>query len=117
MTGRSGMCRRIWWGDRANAQVLIGHAIAVAVVVNAAQSDPLTPDRRVTALLETRRGNAIREAFQIDRAALTAEEAQFLIGLRSADKIRNRSLAATRATDRRLPAKSCAKARKVAAAA
>jgi hypothetical protein len=65
----------------------------------------LTPDRRVTMLLETRHGDAIREVFQIDPAALTAEEAQYLIGFRSADEIRNRSLAAKQETDRRLRAK------------
>jgi hypothetical protein len=59
----------------------------------------------VTARLETRHGDAIREVFQIDPAALTAVQAQYLIGFHSANEIRNRSLAAKQATDRRLRAK------------
>jgi orotate phosphoribosyltransferase len=82
-----------------------GTVVGVMILVNAARSGRLTPDRRVTALLEARHGDAIREVFQIDPAALTAEEAQYLVGFRSADEIRNRSLAAKQETDRRLRAK------------
>jgi hypothetical protein len=105
MTDRSGMCRRIWWDDRVNARVLVGAAIGIVVLVNRARSRRLTPDRRVTALLETRHGNAIRELCRIDSAALATEEAQHLIGFRGADEIRNRSIAAKQETDRRLRAK------------
>ena len=59
----------------------------------------------VIAALEKRYGDAIREIFGIDPATLTAEEARYLIGFRSADEIRNRSLAAKQETDRRLRAK------------
>ena len=84
-----------------------GGAVAgLVVMVNAARSGRLTPPRRVTAKLERRHGDAIREIFQIDPAALTAEEAQYLIGFRTADEIRNRSLAARQETDRRLRAKA-----------
>jgi len=76
------------------------------VLVNAARSGRLTPARRLITMLERRHGNTIREAFQIDPVALTAEEAQYLIGFRSADEIRNRSLAARQETDRRLRAKA-----------
>ena len=83
-----------------------GGAVAgVVVMVNAARSGRLVPERRVIAALEKRYGNAIREIFGIDPAALTAEEARYLIGFRSADEIRNRSLAAKQETDRRLRAK------------
>ena len=84
-----------------------GGAVAgVVVLVNAARSGALTPAARVTALLEKRHGNAIREIFQIDASALTAEEAQYLIGFRTVDEIRNRSVAARQETDRRLRAKA-----------
>lgn len=83
-----------------------GGAVAgVVVMVNAARSGRLVPERRVVAALEKRYGDAIREIFGIDPAALTAEEARYLIGFRSADEIRNRSLAAKQETDRRLRAK------------
>jgi hypothetical protein len=62
----------------------------------------LKPTAQLTALLERRHGNAIRDIFKIDPAPLTAEEAQYLIGFRKSDEIRNRSLAAKQETDRRL---------------
>jgi len=84
-----------------------GGAVAgLVVLVNAARSGRLTPVRRVTTLLERRHGDAIREILQIDPAALTAEEAQYFIGFRTADEIRNRSLTARQETDRRLRAKA-----------
>lgn len=84
-----------------------GGAVAgVVVLVNASRSGRLTPAARVTAILERRHGDAIREIFQIDPAALTAEEAQYLIGFRTVDEIRNRSVTARQETDRRLRAKA-----------
>ena len=83
-----------------------GAVTGLVVLVNAARSGRLTPARRVTATLERRHGDAIREISQIDPAALTAEEAQYLIGFRTADEIRNRSLAARQETGRRLRAKA-----------
>ena len=82
-----------------------GSVVGVVVLVNAARSGRLAPAARGTAMLERRYGDAIREIFQIAPAALTAEEAQYLIGFRTADEIRNRSLAAKQETDRRLRAK------------
>lgn len=84
-----------------------GGAVAgIVVLVNAARSGRLTPVRRITAVLERRHGDAIREIFQIDAAALTAEEAQYLIGFRTSDEIRNRSVTARQETNRRLRAKA-----------
>jgi hypothetical protein len=84
-----------------------GGALAgVAVLVNAARSGRLTPAARVTAMLERRHGDTIRETFQIDPAAFTAEEAQYLIGFRTVDEIRNRSVAARQETNRRLRTKA-----------
>ena len=83
-----------------------GAVAGIVVLVNAARSGRLTPAHRLTVLLERRHGDAIREIFQIDPAALTAEEARYLIGFRTADEIRNRSLAARQETDRRLRART-----------
>lgn len=84
-----------------------GGAVAgLVVLVNAARSGRIKPPTRVTTLLERRHGDVIRDIFQISPEALTAEEAQYLIGFRSADEIRNRSAAARQETDRRLRAKA-----------
>jgi hypothetical protein len=82
-----------------------GIVAGVAVMVNAARSGRLTPDQSLVAELERRHGDAIREIFQVDPAALTAEEAGYLIGFRTADEIRNRSAKAKQETDRRLRAR------------
>ena len=83
-----------------------GVVAGVVVLVNASRSGLLTPPARLIALLERRHGNAIRDIFQIEPAALTAEEAQYLIGFRTADEIRNRSVTAEQETDRRLRARA-----------
>jgi adenine/guanine phosphoribosyltransferase-like PRPP-binding protein len=83
-----------------------GMVAGLVVLVNAARSGLQTPAARVTALLERRHGDAIREIFQIDPAALTAEESQYLIGFRTVDELRNRSLTARQETDRRLRSKA-----------
>ena len=82
-----------------------GVVAGAAVMVNAARSGCLIPDAGLTAELERRHGDAIRGIFQIDAAALTAEEAAYLIGFRTADEIRNRSAKAKQETDRRLRAR------------
>jgi adenine/guanine phosphoribosyltransferase-like PRPP-binding protein len=83
-----------------------GAVAAVVVLVNAARSGRLMRAARLAAMLEMRHGDAIREIFQVDPAALSAEEAQYLIGFRTTDEIRNRSVAARQETDRRLRAKA-----------
>lgn len=72
------------------------------VIVKAARTGRLLADPRVTARLERRFGDVIRELFDIDPAALTAEEARYLDGFRSADEIRNRSIKARQTTLDRL---------------
>jgi hypothetical protein len=57
-------------------------------------------------MLQRRYGDAIREIFRIDPAAVTAEETQYLIGFGTVDEVRNRSLAAKQDTDRRLRARA-----------
>jgi hypothetical protein len=54
---------------------------------------------------EKRFGNEIREIFGIIPAVLTADEANYIIGFRSADGIRNRIARAGKETDLRLRSK------------
>src|SRR6185437_4489758 len=65
----------------------------------------MVPERRLIAQLERRHGDVIREIFEIEPAALTADEAQYLIGFRTADELRNRSSKARQETALRLHAK------------
>jgi len=55
--------------------------------------------------LERRYGDEIREEFGIDPAALTASEARYLIGFRTADELRTRAATARRERVRRLLSK------------
>jgi len=55
--------------------------------------------------LKSRHEHAIEEIFGIRVDALTANEANYLIGFRSADEIRNRLAKAREKTDRRLRSK------------
>ena len=56
--------------------------------------------------MNTRRfGDEIRTTFGIEPAALTREEAQYLIGFRTVDEVRNRAAAAKQARVERLRSK------------
>jgi len=55
--------------------------------------------------LEKRYDDEIEEIFGIIPGALTANEASYLIGFKSADEIRNRLAKARKETDRRLRSK------------
>lgn len=59
----------------------------VFVLVNAGRKKSLHPDKMTLKKLETRYANEINEIFG---SALTANEAQYLVGFRTADEIRNR---------------------------
>ena len=83
-----------------------GGAVAgIMVLANASRTGRLVPDRKLTAELESRYGEAIREIFRIDPGAITADEARYLIGFRTVDEIRNRSAKARQETNLRLRAK------------
>ncbi len=82
-----------------------GWIVGAVVSVNAAQSGRLAPDRRLVTQLERRFGDVIRNLFRIAPAALTAEEAGYRIGFRSADEIRNRSIKARQETADRVRAR------------
>lgn len=80
----------------------------VAVIVNAGRNKNLRPDRKTVKTLKERFANEIIEIFGIRVDALTANEAQYLVGFRTADEIRNRLLKAKQEIDLRLRSKGIA---------
>lgn len=82
-----------------------GIVAAVVVLVNAGRVKTFRPNRMVIQKLEKRYANEIEEIFGITPSALTANEANYLIGFKSADEIRNRIAKARKETDLRLRSK------------
>ena len=82
-----------------------GLVAAVLVLVNAGRVKHLRPTKPLVQKIQSRYGPEIHETFGIAPAALTANEANYLIGFRSADEIRNRLAKAREETDRRLHSK------------
>jgi hypothetical protein len=77
----------------------------VLVLVNAGRVKPFHPARKVLRELEKRYLHEIEEIFRIVPHALTANEANYLIGFKSVDEIRNRLAKARKETDLRLRSK------------
>ncbi|ACR29815.1 phosphoribosyltransferase family protein [Burkholderia glumae] len=82
-----------------------GNVVAACVLVNASRSGKLFPARKIVRRLEEQYGHVIRQTFRIEPTALTADEAQYLIGFRTAEEIRGRSAKAREKTDLRLRSK------------
>jgi len=82
-----------------------GSVAAVIVLVNAGRVKQFQPTRKVIRELEKRYIHEIEEIFGIVPSALTANEANYLIGFKSADEIRNRLAKARKETDLRLRSK------------
>ena len=82
-----------------------GIVIADIILVNAGRSKHFHPADNVINKIEKRFGNEIRELFGIVPVALTANEANYIIGFRSADEIRNRMAKAKKETNLRLRSK------------
>ncbi|WP_197732775.1 conjugal transfer protein TraN [Paraburkholderia pallida] len=83
-----------------------GNPVAAVVLVNASRSGRLYPNPKTIVTLEARGlGNEIRETFNIEPRALSADEAHYLVGFRSIEEIRGRSAKAQQKTDLRLRAK------------
>ena len=85
-----------------------GVVAGVVVMVNAGRQKSLKPHRKTLKILKERFANEIIEIFGIHVEALTANEAQYLVGFRSADEIRNRLLKAKQEVDIRLRSKGIA---------
>ena len=81
----------------------------VVVLVNAGRNPALVPQPKNVQLLNRRFGDEIFNIFGIKPEALTANEAQYLVGFRSVDEIRNRLAAARQEIDRRLRSKGIAR--------
>ena len=82
----------------------------VVVLVNAGRNPALVPQPKNVQLLKRRFGDEIFNIFGIKPEALTANEAQYLVGFRSVDEIRNRLAAARQEIYRRLCAKGITRA-------
>jgi hypothetical protein len=80
----------------------------IAVIVNAGRNKSLSPDIKTLRILNERFGNEIFEIFGININALTANEAQYLVGFRSTDEIRNRLIKAKKESNLRLRSKGIA---------
>lgn len=78
---------------------------AVVVLVNAGRVKHFHPSRTIVKKLEGRYGNEITEIFGISPSALTANEANYLVGFKTADEIRNRLAKARKETRLRLRSK------------
>lgn len=82
-----------------------GVVVAVIVLVNAGRVKLFRPSQKVIRELEKRYTHEIEEIFGIAPGALTANEANYLIGFKSTDEIRNRLAKARKETDLRLRSK------------
>lgn len=80
----------------------------VVVIVNAGRVKNLRPSSSVIRKIENRHNHEIEKILGIQPAALTANEANYLVGFRTSDEIRNRLVKARQETDRRLRSKGIA---------
>lgn len=82
-----------------------GQVVTAIVLVNAGRVKQFQPTKKVIRELEKRYSNEIEEIFGITPSALSANEANYIIGFKSADEIRNRLAKARKETDLRLRSK------------
>jgi hypothetical protein len=82
-----------------------GLVVGAAVLVNAGRIESLHPPAKVVNELKKRYGRNLEKLISVAPEALTANEANYLIGFRSLDEIRNRIAKARKETDLRLRSK------------
>lgn len=82
-----------------------GNVAGAVVLVNAGRVEEFHPSQELLSKLKSRHENQIEHIFGIRPDALTANEANYLIGFRTADEIRNRLAKAREETNRRLRSK------------
>ncbi len=93
--------------ELANYLLVNGGTIAGSItLVNAGRTKDFYPEKKHISLLEERFGDEIRNIFGIHTQALTANEANYLVGFRSVDEIRNRCIKAEKETALRLLSKN-----------
>jgi len=91
-------------------QVFGGVVHDVLVLVNAGRDKALVPNKKFVHLIKERFDDEFTEIFGIEPAALTANEAQYLVGFSTIDGIRNRLATARQEIDRRLRSKGITRA-------
>ncbi|TVT30970.1 phosphoribosyltransferase [Marinobacter vinifirmus] len=82
-----------------------GKVVGTLLLVNAGRSKEFRALKKHVRLLEARFGDEIKNIFGIHIPALTANEASYLVGFRTADEIRNRCAKAEKETAKRLLSK------------
>jgi hypothetical protein len=82
----------------------------VLVLVNAGRNPALVPAKKFVRLIKERFDDEFTKVFGIEPEALTANEAEYLVGFKSIDAIRNRLAAAEQEIDRRLRSKGIIRA-------
>ncbi len=82
-----------------------GRVVGLAVLVNAGRIKDLHPPKKVVTELSDRYGRNLETLISVTPEALTANEANYLIGFRSLDEIRNRIVKARKETNLRLRSK------------
>jgi orotate phosphoribosyltransferase len=90
-------------------QIHGGIVSSVLVLANAGRLKNLIPSQSVIRKIQSRYGYEIEQILGIHAAALTANEANYLIGFRTTDEIRNRLAKARQETDLRLRSKGIAR--------
>lgn len=86
-------------------QIRGGKIGGVLVIVNAGRAKNLCPSKEVSRKIENRFSHELETILGIQAKALTANEANYLIGFRTADEIRNRLAKARQETNLRLRSK------------
>lgn len=86
-----------------------GEVVGSVVLVNAARSGMMIAASKTIRELEERHGDELSNIFGIEPGALTASEAQYLLGFRSTDELRNRVAKARSERSARLLAKGISK--------
>jgi hypothetical protein len=82
-----------------------GTVVGIVTLANASRSGILSSSPNVTRIIERRYGDAIKDIFGITPAALTADEASYILNFRDADALRATVTTALRQRDERLRAK------------
>jgi N12 class adenine-specific DNA methylase len=82
-----------------------GEVVGVVTLVNASRSGLYTPRRNQLRQIEARYGTLVRDELGIEPAALTADEAAYILNFRDADALRTAIAAAAGRRERRLLAK------------
>ena len=83
-----------------------GEVAGSLVLTNAMREPTMVVSKKLLRELEARYGQSIRDLFGIEPESLTASEAGYLIGFRTADELRNRAVKARQERDARILSKA-----------